>query len=144
MSGAKGLQFVDTNILIYSYNINELQKHQKAFLLLSQLWNSGQGALSIQVLQEFYVVVTQKLTNRLSPETAIQIIEDLSNWTCHIPEIADMVEAIYIQQKNTISFWDALIICSAKKVGAEIIWSEDLNHNQLYEGIIVKNPFIDE
>jgi predicted nucleic acid-binding protein len=55
-----------------------------------------------------------------------------------------VVDAIYIQQKNMISFWDALIICSAKKLGAEVVWTEDLNHHQVYEGIRAKNPFVEE
>lgn len=143
MNGDKKLQFVDTNILVYCYNKTEPLKHQKAYLLLSHLWDSGNGALSIQVLQEFYVVVTQKVANRLSAETAMQVIEDLSNWKCHVPAIPDITAAIFIQQKNAISFWDAMIIGSAKKLGAEIVWSEDLNHNQLYEGIRVRNPFVE-
>jgi predicted nucleic acid-binding protein len=53
-----------------------------------------------------------------------------------------VIEAIHIQQRNKISFWDAMIICSAKELGCKIIWTEDLNPNQLYEGIKVVNPFI--
>ncbi|MDN5362924.1 MAG: hypothetical protein PWP70_1971, partial [Moorella sp. (in: firmicutes)] len=53
----------------------------------------------------------------------------------------DVLEAIEIQQRNELSFWDSLIICSAKKLGCDVIWTEDLNTGQRYEGIVVLNPF---
>ena len=141
MRGSSGLEFVDTNVLVYAYNFADPHKHLVAKTLLSGLWNSGKGILSIQVMQEFYVVVTQKVSNPISSETAIQIIEDLGKWGYHIPKLEDIIEAVQIQQRNKLSFWDALIICSAKKSGCNIIWTEDLNHNQVYEGLKVLNPF---
>ncbi|MEW6662080.1 MAG: PIN domain-containing protein [Bacillota bacterium] len=87
-------------------------------------------------------LLTQKVPVPLGRNTAVQILEDLAHWSCHIPNGADIIEAINIQERNKLSFWDAMIICSAKAYGCGVIWSEDLTHGQVYEGIKVLNPFI--
>ncbi|MCL5982043.1 MAG: PIN domain-containing protein [Firmicutes bacterium] len=136
------LQFVDTNILIYAYDVSSAEKHQRALTLVSKLWDSGKGCLSIQVLQEFYVNLTQKIPHPLTPLKTTRIIDDYGQWRLHKPELRSVIEAIYIQQRHKISFWDAMIICSAKEMGCKNIWTEDLHPNQTYEGIRVVNPFI--
>jgi predicted nucleic acid-binding protein len=136
------LLFVDTNVFIYAYDVTSAEKHQRARELISELWESGRGCLSIQVLQEFYVNLTLKVPHPLKPQETTQIIDDLGQWRLHKPGLKSVIEAIHIQQRNKISFWDAMIICSAKELGCKIIWTEDLNPNQLYEGIKVVNPFI--
>lgn len=138
---AEGKEFVDTNIFVYAYNSTNKIKQAAAANLLIHLWESRNGCLSIQVMQEFYVTVVQKIANPLSFEAASQIIADLSNWHHHIPETNDVLEAIKIHKRNQISFWDAMIVNSAKKMNCKMIWTEDLNHNQTYEEIKVINPF---
>ncbi len=118
------LEFVDTNILVYAYDSSSSAKRTKAMDLLIKLWNSGNGALSIQVMQEFYITVTQKIPHPVTPQTAAQIIEDLGNWEHHLPDVSDLLTAVNIQQSNRISFWDALIVASAKKMGCTVIWTE--------------------
>lgn len=135
-------QFVDTNILIYAYDASSAEKHRRALELVSKLWDSGKGCLSTQVLQEFYVNLTQKIPHPLTPLKTMSIIDDYGRWRLHKPELKSVIEAIYIQQRNKISFWDSMIICSAKEMGCKNIWTEDLNPNQTYEGIIAINPFI--
>ncbi len=142
MTDVREFQFVDTNILVYAYDTTNTEKHQRALNLISELWDSRLGCLSIQVLQEFYVTLTQKIPNPLKPQDTSQIIEDLGQWRLHKPELNSIVEAIHIQQQNKISFWDAMIICSAKKLGCKIVWTEDLIANQLYEGLKVVNPLL--
>ncbi|GAB6273188.1 MAG: PIN domain-containing protein [Peptococcaceae bacterium] len=141
MNDKSGRQFVDTNILVYAHDISAGEKHERTKDLITHLWNSGNGCLSIQVLQEFYVTIVQKVARPLRPEMAAQIISDLSQWKLHIPIVSDVLEAIDIHQRNKLSFWDALIICSAKKLGCAILWTEDLNTDQCYEGVKVLNPF---
>ena len=143
MPDENGLQFVDTNILIYAYDVSSAEKHGRALELISKLWDSGKGCLSIQVLQEFYVNLTQKIPHPLTPSKTMRIIDDYGRWRLHKPELKSVLEAICIQQRNKISFWDAMIICSAKELGCKKIWTEDLNPNQIYEGIIAVNPFVD-
>ncbi len=142
MADDREFQFVDTNILIYAYDISSAEKHWRALDLIAELWDSGKGCLSIQVLQEFYVNLTMKIPNPLTPQDTAQIIEDLGQWRLHKPELNNIIEAIQIQQQNKLSFWDAMIICSAKNLGCKTIWTEDLNMNQSYEGVKAVNPFL--
>jgi len=135
-------QFVDTNILVYAHDVSAGDKQVRAKNLISNLWNSGYGCLSVQVLQEFYVTMVQKVARPVQPEAAVRIISDLSQWRLHLPEVDDVLEAIDIHQRNRLSFWDALIVCSAKKLGCAVLFTEDLNSGQFYEGIKAQNPFV--
>ena len=141
MSEPRRLQFVDTNILIYAHDASAGQKQARAQQLIQDLWQSGEGCLSIQVLQEFYVNVTQKVAKPLPIEVAAQIIADLSVWEVHCPRIEDVLDAIRLQERCQISFWDAMAIASAVQLGCRILWSEDLNPGQVYDQIEVRSPF---
>jgi predicted nucleic acid-binding protein len=134
-------QFVDTNILVYAHDRSAGDKHNTAQALLHTLWESQLGCLSIQVLQEFYVTVTRKVTKPLSPEYAIQIITDLGRWRIHSPAVEDIQGAVDIQMRYGISFWDAMIVRSATRLSCQTLWSEDLNAGQRYENVLVVNPF---
>ncbi|MDK2879082.1 MAG: hypothetical protein PWR06_1798 [Thermoanaerobacteraceae bacterium] len=134
-------QFIDTNVLVYAHDRSAGKKYERARKLLTNLWESRQGCISIQVLQEFYVTVVQKTSKPILIDRAARIITDLKEWNVHIPDVNDILYAIDIQQRNKLSFWDSLIICSAKKLNCDVIWSEDLNHGQYYEEIVVMNPF---
>ena len=134
-------QFVDTNIIIYAYDISHTEKQERARSLLADLWESGLGCVSIQVLQELYVNLTMKIPKPLSPETAARILADLGQWRLHVPGLESILEAADIQQRNRLSFWDAMIICSAKTLKCRTIWTEDLYTEQCYENVQAVNPF---
>lgn len=138
---ANPLQFVDTNVLIYAHDRSAGAKHDRARALMVKLWEDRAGCLSIQVLQEFYVNATRKVAQPISPEQAAQIIADLAVWQVHQPEVSDVLEAIRLQASQQLSFWDAMILASARRLGCEVLWSEDLNTGQDYEGVVVRNPF---
>lgn len=141
MSEPDTLQFIDTNVLVYAHDSSAGQKYVRAAKLLGQLWESGAGCLSVQVLQEFYVTITQKVAKPLSSEMATQIIGDLSAWQVHRPTVQDLLDAIHIQNRYKISFWDAMIVASALQLNCRTIWSEDLNAGQVYDQVQVRNPF---
>ncbi|MCZ7574862.1 MAG: PIN domain-containing protein [Ardenticatenaceae bacterium] len=141
MNGASDLQFVDTNILIYAHDRSAGVKHLQAKTLLQELWNTHTGCLSVQVMQEFYVNVTRKVARPLSPEAAAQIIADLAVWDVHRPAVEDILDAIGVQARYQLSFWDAMIVVSAQQLGCRTLWSEDLNSGQVYDGVTVRNPF---
>ncbi|MBN1642082.1 MAG: PIN domain-containing protein [Anaerolineae bacterium] len=141
MSEPRDLQFVDTNILIYAHDYSAREKHTRARDLVRTLWQSGEGCLSIQVLQEFYVTITQKVAKPLTPDAAAQIIADLSVWQVHRPGVEDVLDAIRLQDRYQTSFWDAMIIASAIQLGCRTIWSEDLNPDQVYDTVTVTSPF---
>ena len=135
-------QFVDTNILVYAHDSSAGEKHERASALIRSMWQSENGCLSIQVLQEFYVTVTRKVVHPLSTAQAAQIIGDLGVWRMHTPTVADVLDAIQIQTRYQISFWDAMIIQSANQLKCETLWSEDLNHSQVYRTVQVQDPFV--
>jgi len=93
------------------------------------------------VLQEFYVNVTRKSEFPLSAEQATQVIQDFSDWSVHRPGSKDVVSAIELHQRYQISFWDAMVVQSARQSGCGILWSEDLSDGENYEGVKVINPF---
>jgi predicted nucleic acid-binding protein len=139
MSGNR--QFIDTNILLYAHDTSAGFKHERARALLEQLWESRDGCLSIQILQEFFVNVTRKIPRPLEPTVAKEIIADLSRWHTHVPAADDVLGAIGLHQRTGISFWDAMMVRSATEIGCKVIYSEDLNHGQLYDGVPVEDPF---
>ena len=99
------------------------------------------GCLSVQVLQEFFVTTTWKLPRPLEAPAAAQIVDDLAHWHVHSPAVADVRAAIDIHQRTGASFWDAMILRSAQELGCQILYSEDLDAGQEYEGVEVRNPF---
>jgi predicted nucleic acid-binding protein len=121
--------------------ISQRETSTRARDLVHSLWQSGTGCLSIQVLQEFYVNVTQKVAKPLTPNVTAQIIADLSTWNVHRPGIEDVLDAIQLQRRYQISFWDAMIVTSAIQLSCDTIWSEDLNTNQVYDTVTVTSPF---
>lgn len=137
MSDEPRYQFVDTNILVYAHDHSAGDKQVRAETILRELWQSRQGCLSLQVMQEFYVTVTQKVPRPLSSSRAAGIIADLKAWHVHLPDADDVLEAIDLQDQYKISFWDAMILHSARQLGCEIVWSEDLNPGQQYQGVRV-------
>jgi predicted nucleic acid-binding protein len=141
MSANAPLQFTDTNLLVYAHDASAGEKHEIAKGIILDLWETETGCLSVQVLQEFYVVATQKVPKPLEADAASAIIRDLSHWKIHTPNATDVLGAIDLQQRAGISFWDAMILWSALQLDCEIVLSEDLNPDQVYNGIDVINPF---
>jgi predicted nucleic acid-binding protein len=141
MSEPSNLQFVDTNILIYAHDVSAGAKHVRARDLIQGLWQSGEGGLSVQVLQEFYVNVTQKVAKPMPSDAAARIIADLTVWHIHRPGVEDVLDAIQLQGRYKISFWDAMIVTSAIQLDCQQLWSEDLNPGQVYDTVTVMNPF---
>jgi len=134
-------EFVDTNVLLYAFSQDNPAKRERAQSLLDRLWQGGTGRLSTQVLQEFYVNATRKLALPVSPEQAQAVILSLSQWDYHRPDAQDILAAAVLAQRHQISFWDAMIVHSAEALGANLLWSEDLNPGQRFGVVEVRNPF---
>ncbi len=133
--------FVDTNILVYAHDLSSGDRHTKAAAIIENLWQAETGVISVQVLQEFYVTVTRKIKNPLKPGAAREIIVNYFSWPVHVNDPELTLQASEIGEKNNLSFWDALIIAAALRLHAKKIITEDLNHGQIIEGILVENPF---
>lgn len=133
--------FVDTNILIYAYDISAGVKHVTAVRILSELWDSGRGVLSTQVLQEFFVSITRKIPNPINEHHAINIVRDFLRWELVVNDGDSILEAASLVSRYRFSFWDCLIIQAALKSGCNILLSEDLSDSQVIESLQIRNPF---
>lgn len=134
-------EFVDTNILVYAYDPTSPAKHKAARHLMEDLWNRGEGRLSVQVLQEFFWTVTRKVPRPLSPALAREPVADFSTWTTFVPDAGDVLAAIDLGQEQQISFWDAMIVLAAIRSNCSTLWSEDMAHGSQYDSLLVRNPF---
>ena len=117
--------FVDTNVFIYAVDQADLRKQQAARDWRAELWKSRRGRTSFQVLQEFFVNVTQK---------ALSSKEDAR------AEVRDLLAA-KLEERHTLSFWDALIVAAAKQALCGYLLTEDLQAGQDIDGVMVVNPF---
>lgn len=135
-----GLQFVDTNILLYAISTApaEMAKAQEARRLLDR----DNLALSVQVLQEFYVQATRaQRAGALTSEQASQLIEAFLRFRIQDTTVALMTAAIRSASRYRISYWDAAVLEAARSLGCQTLWSEDLADGRDYDGVVVRNPF---
>jgi len=136
-----GRIFVDTNVLVYSRDATKLHKQTRAAEWISHLWRTGTGRLSMQVIAEFYAVVTGKLKPGMEIASAREDVEDLFSWR-PLPMTPDLItEAWGIQDLFHLSWWDSLIVSAAKILQCTYLLSEDFQHSQDFQGIRVINPF---
>lgn len=128
-------------MLLYAHDRSAGAKFKVANSLVADLWSSRTGALSTQVLQEFYVNATRKLAKPISPSRARQIIARYATWVVHSIEPMDIVEASRLEKRHKQSFWDALTIVAARRAGARVLLTEDLQHGRRLAGLTIVDPF---
>jgi predicted nucleic acid-binding protein len=136
------LRFVDTNVLIYAYDLDAGSKQATAAALIEQLWQDGNGVISVQVLQEFLVNVTRKIAIPLPLPQARELVRSYRVWVRQPNDVATTLRATELMELASLSFWDALIIASAEAAGCHELLSEDLNPNQTIAGVRIVNPFL--
>ena len=132
--------FFDTNILVYAADSagSDVGKRDRA----RQLMQSREVTISTQVMMEFYGVLRRKLA--YGPDVATQWIETLQDEHVVSPDAADVVQAIKLSRRYDISHWDGLVLTAAERAGLDILYTEDLNHGQIYGSVRVCNPFIED
>jgi predicted nucleic acid-binding protein len=133
--------FLDSNVLIYAHDIDAGAKHGVAARVVAELWQSGEGVISTQVLQEFYVNVTRKIPSPLPRVTARQVVRAYSVWQTELVGPSEVLRASELEEEHRLSFWDALIVATALKGGAGRILTEDLSPGQSLSGLQIVNPF---
>lgn len=133
--------FVDTNVLVYARDATEPDKQDRAMEWLTHLWRTGNGRLSFQVLQEFYVTVTRKLSPGMTSDEARADVRSLVAWRPITTDERVLDEAWTLQDRFSLSFWDALVLAAANIAGCDRILSEDLQEGQEFDGLRVVNPF---
>lgn len=135
------MHFVDTNVLVHEFDESDPQKQQRAADVMRVLWTARSGRLSHQVLQEFYVTVTRKLSPAISRDRAREEIRDLLAWRPVRPADALLEDAWHIEDRFGLSWWDSLIVASARAADCAILLSEDLQDGLDIDGLRVINPF---
>ncbi len=137
-----GKIFVDSNILIYAHDADAGTKREVAAAQIKALGKDQLGRLSTQVLQEFYVTVTQKLGKPLSKGDAREIVRDYAQWVTTPTTPQTVMRASEIGEVWRISFWDSLILAAAEEEDCAALLTEDLNTGQSIAGIQIINPFV--
>lgn len=131
--------FLDTNVILYAASRNpaDLAKKKIAIDLMAEV----RFGLSAQVLSEFYAIATKKADFAMSPDRALEWIEALEEFPC-LPLDKGLVKtAAVAAARHRISYWNGAILAAACAMGAPVLYSEDLNHGQSYDGVEVRDPF---
>ena len=134
--------FVDTNVLVYAHDSSDPRRHQIAAALVDDLWQSRDGVLSTQVLTEFYAVVTRKFDPPMPRREARGLVDIYAAWPVVQVDPPLIVAASALEEKHSLSFWDALIIEAAQRAGADRLVSEDLQTGRRIAGLVIDNPFL--
>jgi predicted nucleic acid-binding protein len=139
MNAGSPSRFVDTNVLLYAYDLESPQKRMRAKGIVEEGWKSlGQLVISVQVLQELEVNLERK---KVSRGEIHQLIYDLSVWPVVDNTLMILKMALSEQVRWKLSLWDAMILAAARSVGARELVTEDFSHGQNYDGVRAVNPF---
>ena len=133
--------FVDTNVLVYAYDRSEPEKQRQASRILDRLALTGMGVVDTQIMAEFFVAVTRKISAPLSVDEAYQRIQNyVRSWP--VLGISEMVvlEAVRGVRDHQFNFWDAQIWAAARLNQIYVVFSEDFNTGSVIEGISFVNP----
>lgn len=137
-----GKFFIDTNILVYSFDNRQPDKKVRALALISEALQTGNGMISWQVMQEFLNVSTRKFLIPLKPEDAKIYLQKVLHPLCQIyPEVDLYGAALEVMAKTGYSFYDLLIIASAQRGECVTLYSEDLHTGHQIDSVKVVNPF---
>ncbi len=134
--------FVDTNILIYARDSSEPEKQLVAARWMKNLWQTGSGRISAQVMNEYYVTVTQKLRPGLSKEQARYDLRALAVWQ-PLEISSTLIESSWdVQDQFGYSWWDTLILSAALFLDCRYLLSEDMQHEQKIGRLTIINPLV--
>jgi len=134
-----GRSFFDTNVLIYADDNATPAKQRRALELLAEHRRAKTGVVSMQVLQEYFVTVTRKLG--VDAAIARRKVELLAEFDVVVPDVADVLAVIDLHRLHAFSFWDALVIRSARQSGCRVLFSEDMQAGREIDGLQIVNPF---
>jgi predicted nucleic acid-binding protein len=134
------MRFVDTNVLLYAVSTapDEGEKHRRALAILGD----EDLALSVQVLQEFYVQATRSsMSERLSHGQAVSLIESWLRFRVQEMSVPLLQAALSARSRWNVSFWDAAIVEAARAAGCSVVLTEDLQDGMDFAGVRALNPF---
>ena len=132
--------YFDTNILVYAHDSSAGAKHARAKALVEDTWRAGTGVVSTQVLQEFAVSLQRKVARPPDLDAIREAVSDYQSWEVVVNNAASILNALEIQKRHQISFWDALVVHAAETSGASVLYSEDLSDGRVFGTVKVVNP----
>jgi predicted nucleic acid-binding protein len=132
--------FLDSNILLYCDDSANTAKQVRALKLVLDHQRQKTGVVSLQVLQEYFANATRKLG--LDAGLARQKVEVFTRFHVVEPSVKDILSAIDLHRLHGFSFWDSLIIHSARQSGCRELLTEDMQHGQVIDGVRIVNPFL--
>lgn len=134
------LHFFDTNILLYSISRDPTEDAKRACAI--DLLDRSDGALSVQVLQEFYVQATRPTRpDPLPREIAVGLVRSWTRFAVQVIDLTVLSAALEIQGAHRFSYWDCAIIAAARALGCHELFSEDMTHGRRIDGVVIVNPF---
>ncbi len=135
---------VDTNMLVYARDARDAEKQRRAQAWMRYLWDEQCGRITAQVLYEYYMCVTQKLKPGLSRAEARADVRALAQWLTPQDPMPLVEAAWQLQDKSSLSWWDALVLAGALAASCQYFLTEDLQAGQEFAGIRIVNPFMNE
>ena len=134
------MQFIDTDILLYAISQDPAEQHKAK--RANDILTGRDLALSVQVLQEFYVQATRaSRPDPITHQQAVRLIESFRRFPVQDITTAILIAALDTRQRFRLSYWDSAIIEASRAIGCTEVLSEDLAHGQDYAGVQVTNPF---
>jgi predicted nucleic acid-binding protein len=134
--------FVDANVFVYALHSTEPLKKEVALALLDRLWRQQYARTSVQAINEFYAVAMRKLRNVVPQQEAWDMVEELLEWN-PLPVDAKLLrQAHAIEARYKLSWWDSLIVAAARLQQCSALYSEDLQHGAILDGVKIVNPFV--
>lgn len=136
--------FLDTNILVYTFDDGDLGKRDRARALVAEALSESRGVLSYQVIQEFLNAALRKFAKPLTAADAERYLTVVLEPLCAVFASVELYhQAIDIAERWMYSFYDSLIVASALQAGCTVLYSEDLQHGQKIGGLRILNPFVE-
>ena len=136
-------QFFDTNVLLYQYDGSALLKRQRARERVASALLDGDFVISTQVMMEFYFNVTKKFASEIAAEDAQQLLHGWAGDNLVVTLTPQMiVDAASVRKRHQLSWWDATIVVAAQRSGAEVLLTEDMQHDRMIDKLRVENPFL--
>lgn len=136
--------FVDASVLLYARDASEGEKQSRAMEWMNHLWNTQTGRLSYQVLEEFYLTVTDRLEPGLEPKEAQEEVRDLLTWRPVALDRHVLESAWTVAETHDVSFWDATVVAAAQTAGCRLLLTEAFEHGRELGSVEVVNPFVEE
>jgi predicted nucleic acid-binding protein len=135
------LVFVDTNVLVYARDPRDPAKHARAEDWIRMLWNEQRGRTSVQVLNEYYDVVTRKFLKPVRRDDAWDDVQRFFAWTPQSINSEVLINARTIEERHRLSWWDCLVVAAAQVQGCVLLLTEDMQDGADYGGVSVRSPF---